>query len=109
MCAIHGQSRTGCLPGSRQLYVCLPLLQTNNPLHLWRVWEPEVRLQRRCLARNNILMGEKVRALRKNPPAPHTIAGEKGSAHLRSLFSFRIQIWTVLMAASVPHSNSQSS
>jgi hypothetical protein len=57
------------------LFVVL-VLQLDNPLHLWQLWDPEVRLQRRCLARNNALMGEKVQALRKNPPAPHTIVGE---------------------------------
>lgn len=56
------------------LFVVL-LLQLDNPLHLWQLWDPEVRLQRRCLARNNALMGQKVQALRTNPPAPHTIAG----------------------------------
>jgi hypothetical protein len=54
---------------------CWHLLQLDNPLHLYRLWDPEVRLQRRCLARNIAIMGEKVQALRKNPPAPHTIAG----------------------------------
>jgi hypothetical protein len=53
----------------------LLLLQFNNPFHLWRLWDPEVRLQRRCLARHDALVGQKVRQLRKRPPAPHTIGG----------------------------------
>lgn len=51
------------------------LLQLDNPLHLYRLWDPEVRFQRKCLARTEELMAGKVQALRKNPPAPHTIAG----------------------------------
>ena len=51
------------------------MLQLDNPLHLWKLWDLEVRLQRRALSRNNALMGEKVRALRQKPPAAHTIAG----------------------------------
>lgn len=54
--------------------VCLHA-QFNNPFHLWMLWDPEVRHQRRCLAKHDALMGQKVQALRKNPPAPHTIAG----------------------------------
>jgi hypothetical protein len=56
-------------------WLCGLLLQFNNPFHLWLLWDPEVREQRRCLARHNQMMGEKVRQLRKTPPAPHTIAG----------------------------------
>jgi hypothetical protein len=56
-------------------WLCDLLLQFNNPFHLWMLWDPEVREQRRCLARHNQMMGEKVRQLRKTPPAPHTIAG----------------------------------
>jgi hypothetical protein len=55
---------------------CCFVLQVANPVHLWKLWDPEVRLQRRCLARNNSIMAEKVQALRKTPPAAHTIAGE---------------------------------
>lgn len=50
-------------------------LQIVNPLHMWQLWDPEVRHQRKCLAKHNLLMGEKVKRLRENPPAPHTIAG----------------------------------
>lgn len=46
-----------------------------NPFHLWQLWRPEVRLQRRCLTRSNDRMAARARRIRENPPAPHTIAG----------------------------------
>lgn len=54
-------------------------MQFVNPFHLWQLWDPEIRTQRRCLARHNELMGQKVTRLRTHPPEPHTIAGKEGS------------------------------
>jgi hypothetical protein len=56
---------------------CVCLLQMNNPLHLWKLWDPEVRHQRRCFAGNDAIMVQKIQRLRKVPPAAHTIAGEQ--------------------------------
>lgn len=59
------------------LCVLLPLvLQFNNPYHLWMLWDPDVRHQRRCMSAHNRLMTDKVKRLRQQPPAEHTIAGE---------------------------------
>lgn len=52
-----------------------PVMQFVNPYHLWMLWDPEVRFQRRCLARHNEIISEAVTRLRRNPPASHTIAG----------------------------------
>jgi hypothetical protein len=51
-------------------------LQLGNPLYLWQLWDHEVRQQRRCLARHNQMVTDKVQQLRRHPPAPHTIAGK---------------------------------
>lgn len=65
---------------------CVCLLQMNNPLHLWKLWDPEVRYQRRCFAGNDAIMAQKIQRLRKNPPAAHTIAGERSrQSSVRSL------------------------
>lgn len=72
-------------PGRIRLQsACAVLLQFNNPFHLWMLWDPEVRQQRCCLARHNQMMGEKVMQFRKNPPAPHTIAGTARGCYCHS-------------------------
>lgn len=70
---------------SEYLSVLYPVLKAeaalfNNPLHLWQLWDPEIRQQRRCIAQHDALMTQKVHRLRKDPPAPHTIAAHILSA-----------------------------
>jgi cell division inhibitor SulA len=57
------------------LLLLLLLLQMNSPIYKWQLWDPEVRYTRRCMARHNELIREKVERLRAAPPAAHTIAG----------------------------------
>lgn len=54
---------------------CLPALQLSNPLHMLQLWDPEVRLQCRCSARQSAVTAERVKRMRQHPPEPHTIAG----------------------------------
>jgi hypothetical protein len=72
----HLNSIADALTLAVSVVLCMLLLpQFNNPLHLWQLWDPEIRQQRRCIAQHDALMSQKVHRLRKDPPAPHTIAG----------------------------------
>jgi hypothetical protein len=48
----------------------------SDPFYMYRLWNPEVRFAKRCLSWHNNMMMDKVKRLREQPPAPHTIAGQ---------------------------------
>lgn len=91
----HLNSLLSCM-----LTVCIVVvcMQFVNPYHLWQLWSPAVRHQRYCLARHNQLIGDKVRRLMKEPPAPHTIAGTPCCiAYWPGLFETRsCRLWKLL-------------
>jgi hypothetical protein len=69
------------------------MLQMSDPIYMYRLWDPEVRYARRCLSRHNNMMMNKVKHLREQPPAPHTIAGQCGvcrPSRLKPLSQLRI-------------------
>ncbi|WIA20759.1 hypothetical protein OEZ85_005126 [Tetradesmus obliquus] len=70
----------------------------NNPLHLWQVWRPDVRLQKRCLAKHNAIMDGKMDRLMAHPPPDYTIAAHLLQARVNGQPLNRNQLKTEVAA-----------